>query len=309
MSREPALRFAVRGLPAPQGSKEFKGISRTTGRAILVEASKAVRPWRQDVVIAAVDAMERHGSWRPLPGPVHLVVEFFLPRPKSQPKTRRTAPTSAPDLDKLVRSTGDALTTAGAYTDDAVVTDITVRKRYSVHDDALGHAWELPGPGAVISLFQLDEADTWADAPLDLLVGRCLPGLAVPAELSQLVTFAADVVALDAYGMVLAVTADMSETAAVAVVKKAIALVVKRQGMTPDRLMAQVPAVLVISSGVAALASVPGAPLSRLQSLVLEVAELAQDERLGITVVVSETSSGESVHTVAASTSSVVAPT
>jgi len=72
-----------------------------------------VKPWRQDVIVSALDAIEDLGHWQVISGPVHVVVEFFLPRPKGQPKTRRTVPTTTPDLDKLVRATGDALKTAG----------------------------------------------------------------------------------------------------------------------------------------------------------------------------------------------------
>jgi hypothetical protein len=43
-----SLTFVVYGLPAPQGSK------RSLGNGILVESSKAVRPWRQDVKHAAL---------------------------------------------------------------------------------------------------------------------------------------------------------------------------------------------------------------------------------------------------------------
>lgn len=66
---------------------------------------------------------------------------FFLPRPKGHYRTGQNAhllkdsapalPGVKPDLDKLLRSTYDALTTAGAYTDDATVTDGSQRKRYA----------------------------------------------------------------------------------------------------------------------------------------------------------------------------------
>ena len=42
-----ALTFRVYGTPAPQGSK------RHVGRGVMVESSKKVAPWRQDVVAAA----------------------------------------------------------------------------------------------------------------------------------------------------------------------------------------------------------------------------------------------------------------
>jgi crossover junction endodeoxyribonuclease RusA len=45
------LTFTVRGTPAPQGSKSFKGIH--GGHAVLAESSKKVKPWRMDVKAVA----------------------------------------------------------------------------------------------------------------------------------------------------------------------------------------------------------------------------------------------------------------
>ena len=42
----------VRGVPAPQGSK------RHIGHGIMIENSKKVKPWRQDVRAAAIDQYE-----------------------------------------------------------------------------------------------------------------------------------------------------------------------------------------------------------------------------------------------------------
>ena len=109
------LTITVIGIPAPQGSKSFKGLTKS-GRGIMVESSKLVKPWRQAVTYAAIEAMLQpgHSSDRPmLCGPVRVDIEFVLPKPKSAPKTRWTAPDKKPDLDKLCRSTFDALVDAG----------------------------------------------------------------------------------------------------------------------------------------------------------------------------------------------------
>jgi Holliday junction resolvase RusA-like endonuclease len=60
---------------------------------------------------------------------VRLTVAFYLPRPKSLPR-RVTAHVKAPDLDKLVRSVGDALTRV-VFADDAQVVDLVAMKRYA----------------------------------------------------------------------------------------------------------------------------------------------------------------------------------
>lgn len=119
------LTFEVRDVPAPQGSK------RHVGHGILVESSKKVKPWREAVRSECVAAMTATGvtGWRT--GPVEVAMEFYLPRPKSHYRTgkhagelRPDAPhrvDKRPDLDKLVRSTLDALKAAGIYGDDGQV--------------------------------------------------------------------------------------------------------------------------------------------------------------------------------------------
>lgn len=116
-------RILVYGSPAPQGSKKFVGTF--TGRdgrthANLVESSKAVKPWREDVKAAAL--LVRNGA-PPLDGPVIVRMVFTMPKPSSAPKTRRTYPMRMPDLSKLARSTEDALTGAGIWADDARVVE------------------------------------------------------------------------------------------------------------------------------------------------------------------------------------------
>ena len=128
------LRIDVKGIPGAQGSK------RHVGRGIMRESSKKVKPWRSDVRDAALAAMP--DDWQPLTGPVTVDVTFYFPRPRSHYGTGRNSDTlkpSAPatptsrahgDIDKLVRSTLDALVSAGVMHDDSLVTDLIARKRW-----------------------------------------------------------------------------------------------------------------------------------------------------------------------------------
>ena len=127
------MRFFVPGLPAPQGSK--KGFSRIgTTRVQLVESSTRVAPWREDVRQAAINAAETH-DWT-APDAVAIGLTFWMPRPKNHPKTRRTIHSTRPDIDKLTRSTLDALTTAGVIRDDSTVVKVSAVKCY-VHPHPL----------------------------------------------------------------------------------------------------------------------------------------------------------------------------
>ena len=136
------ITITVYGSPAPQGSKKFIGMK--GGRGLMIESSKAVKPWREAVKSAALDAMhDRAGQG--IRGPVAVEMTFTLPKPKSAPKRMRTWPDRKPDVSKLVRSTEDALTDAGIWEDDARVVDCHSRKVFpGEHPDA------LRVPGAVI---------------------------------------------------------------------------------------------------------------------------------------------------------------
>lgn len=138
------LTLIVRGTPGPQGSK--RNVGRRGGPAVLIESSKKVGPWRDAVEAEARRRITLDSTWTPIDGPVSLEVSFALDPPARMPKGR-TRPTVPPDLDKLVRSTCDALTAAGVWTDDARVVHTVSSKSYVGISDV--------GPGAVIRVVEL----------------------------------------------------------------------------------------------------------------------------------------------------------
>lgn len=131
------IHFDVLGTATPQGSKKayVRG-----GRAILVEERKAgIDLWRGSVVRAACQALQGRQGFT---GPVAVDVEFRFTRPKGHWRTGRNAhllrdgadpypPTK--DIDKLQRSTFDAITTARVWRDDALVVDVHARKVWADH--------------------------------------------------------------------------------------------------------------------------------------------------------------------------------
>jgi len=125
------------GTPAPQGSK------RHVGGGVMVESSKKLRPWREDVKQAGLAAREAGAPC--LDGPVAVRMVFTLPRPKSAPKRRRH-PDRTPDLSKLCRAVEDAITDAGLWADDARVVDyFRLAKVWSGYDEE-----SLPMPGVLV---------------------------------------------------------------------------------------------------------------------------------------------------------------
>jgi Holliday junction resolvase RusA-like endonuclease len=129
----PVIEFAVHGLPAPQGSK------RHVGRGVMIESSKHVKPWRQDVKHAALAAIG--DSWELLDGPLVASMVFAFARPKSHYRTGRHAhllrdsaparPATVPDLSKILRSTEDALTGVVWADDSRVVEYLRLGKFYA----------------------------------------------------------------------------------------------------------------------------------------------------------------------------------
>jgi Holliday junction resolvase RusA-like endonuclease len=120
------------GEPAPQGSKAAKG-RRKNGSTILVESSKKVKPWRAAVQAAAFAAVG--AAVLPAIGPeraVNVSGWIVMHRPKSVPMRKRRYPVVYPDMDKVLRSIGDAMTGI-VYHDDAQVVEYDVKARY--HDD------------------------------------------------------------------------------------------------------------------------------------------------------------------------------
>lgn len=134
----------VFGEPAPQGSK------RHVGRGIMVESSAKVKPWREAVTFAAAQAAAK--GYRQV-GPVGVTIMFYLRRPPSAPKSRRY-PDRKPDLDKLIRSTLDALVIGGVIEDDARIIAIRAGKVYA----------RTRPTGALIEINSLAEIEGVSDA-------------------------------------------------------------------------------------------------------------------------------------------------
>jgi Holliday junction resolvase RusA-like endonuclease len=126
------VNFFVPGIPAPQGSKRaFHHAS--TGKIMMLESSKRVKPWRLDVAAMAHEAM---GDRPLLEGPIALTVTFSFVRPKSHLTSkgdlRKGAPlehVSRPDVSKLARALEDALTGI-VFRDDSQVCELSACKEY-----------------------------------------------------------------------------------------------------------------------------------------------------------------------------------
>lgn len=121
------IEFEVLGIPMPQGS--MKAFSANGQARMKPSGGTGFAAWRNAVAVAAKDIAEDHGK---LDGPLDLELIFRFPMPKSRSKAVRAFgladKTTAPDLDKLVRSIGDSLTAGGLIADDARICHLTACK-------------------------------------------------------------------------------------------------------------------------------------------------------------------------------------
>jgi hypothetical protein len=140
----------VDGDPAAQGSKRL--VTLKTGRTIMLENSKKVKPWRSCVSDAAT--AQRCPMFE---GDVALYACVRFVRPASHFRKDGTLKASAAarpgkaDCDKLIRAIGDALTGI-AYHDDRQIAVLAIER-----------VWANPGQrsGAVINLAPAPASGRW----------------------------------------------------------------------------------------------------------------------------------------------------
>lgn len=126
----------IKGAPASQGSKRHVGSGR------LVEMDKKLPAWRKAII---EQTQEQLGpDWEPYDGPLHVLLTVYLPAPKRS--MFGAHPAGPPDLDKLQRAVGDALTIAKAIHDDARITRWSARKEWATHH-----------PGATITIHKIGD--------------------------------------------------------------------------------------------------------------------------------------------------------
>jgi crossover junction endodeoxyribonuclease RusA len=129
------IEFTVLGHATPQGS--VRGYL-AKGKVRITSDNAKMKPWRQQIGWTALSARAKAGYseiFAPQHVPVKANFQFYLAPPKKMPKGR-TWPAVKPDLDKLCRSTFDALSGI-LWFDDAQVVDLTATKSYDLPERAV----------------------------------------------------------------------------------------------------------------------------------------------------------------------------
>lgn len=137
---EVRLTITVRADPKGQGNHS---ISRA---GVIYEATKGHHYWRDAVTLAARETMNAMQVNTGFHTPVSIKIAFSIAKP-TRPKF--PVPAVKPDLDKLTRSTLDALTAAGVWADDGLVCRLEAWKTYPNGVGGLGE------PGAIIIVSSL----------------------------------------------------------------------------------------------------------------------------------------------------------
>lgn len=175
------ITVVVHDKPVTQGSK-MPFISKATGKPGMKEQlGNDLKTWREAVKSAALDAMAASPEdIFPLEGPLVFAVTFTMYKPQSAPKRKPSWPTGKKnDVDKLLRSTFDALTASGIWRDDGQVIETTrLAKHYTVAQPSMllplaspAHMLALAGtnqdilstPGAVIRVASVAEFPNMRD--------------------------------------------------------------------------------------------------------------------------------------------------
>lgn len=100
----PAISFVTFGMPAPQGSKKHVGNGR------LVETSALLPAWKEAVRAQAHSAVASIEGWGgAINEPVLIQAVFTFPHSAASRKRGDIYYTNMPDLDKLQRAIGDAI--------------------------------------------------------------------------------------------------------------------------------------------------------------------------------------------------------
>lgn len=131
--------FDVSG--SPKSQPRPRAFSR--GGSARVYDPATAEGWKGQVALAA----REHLPDKPISGPVRLVVDFRLPRPKRLMRKNDPAGqlphTGRLDLDNMAKAVMDAFTSIGMWADDGQVVELYVRKAYHAKDGRPGARIEI----------------------------------------------------------------------------------------------------------------------------------------------------------------------
>lgn len=121
------IKFSVIGVPQPKGSTRAF-MPKGARFPVVTSDNPKVKQWQRVVALGGMAA--RGAGILPTSGAVELEVAFFLPRPIRLAKKATPHHLSRPDVDKLSRAVGDALTGI-LWDDDGQIVKLIATKAYA----------------------------------------------------------------------------------------------------------------------------------------------------------------------------------
>ena len=130
----------VHGVPATKGSTKSFFIKKLN-RTVTTSANANLKGWEssvgQEVWVGVNNAKHGLGIVFPLEGPIVLVSDFYLPRPKSLPANVLYPTVSRDDLDKLMRGICDPMSEM-VYHDDGQIVEAHIFKHFASTENPCG---------------------------------------------------------------------------------------------------------------------------------------------------------------------------
>ena len=129
-------------------SFEFDITPRGKGRPRFMRRGKFIRVFTdpatakfESAIKKMAQAEMKKNKWKPMEGPLEIIMVITMPRPKSLKKSEFYAPhTKKPDIDNIIKGVFDPLNEV-AWKDDAQI----------AHVEAFKHYGDTPGIGLTIS--------------------------------------------------------------------------------------------------------------------------------------------------------------
>ena len=129
------IQFTAYGIPQPKGSTKSFVVK---GKAVTTSDNAKVKPW-QEIVAYAAQQYRPPQIWV---GGIKIRLHFYFLRPKSVSEKKRPYHTVKPDIDKITRSTFDALKGV-IFADDSQVVSMAVSKSYGESPRVDVEIWEV----------------------------------------------------------------------------------------------------------------------------------------------------------------------
>lgn len=146
VGRATALRLFVLGRPAPKGRPRGRVVNPHGAKPFVTfYTDEATQKWEAWVVHEVDKQLRQLDCVLPLTGRTLVTLRFNLERPKSIPITVKFPVKNRTDVDNLAKAVLDALQNCHVLSNDCIVTDLAISKRYADSEHPEGVEIDITG--------------------------------------------------------------------------------------------------------------------------------------------------------------------